>query len=71
MHPHGKPEVHRRHFYHVELLGEAPATWCHLETSGGNKTVPVEFEFFWAKIPDDVPDLHAGQGDLLGEVEVT
>ncbi len=71
MHPYGKAEVHRRRFFHIELLKEAPTTWRHLETSGGTKLVPVEFEFFWARMPNDVPELIAGQGDLLNEVEVT
>ena len=65
----GKIENHRRHYYHLELLGDAPETWRHYEWDrSGSRTVP--FDFFWAKMPDEVPELIAWQGDLLSSVQV-
>jgi 8-oxo-dGTP pyrophosphatase MutT (NUDIX family) len=62
----GRAEVHRRHFFKVELKQETPATWRNLETSGG--TAPAEvFAFRWVPL-NAVPDLAAGQGALLHEV---
>ena len=57
-----RSEVQVRHFYHLALLGEAPDTWQHDEPTPSG---PVTFGFFWAKLPDGVPDLAAGQGELL------
>ena len=62
-----RSEVQVRHFYHLELLGEAPATWQHCESSPEG---PVPFEFFWATLPHGVPHLAAGQGELLSALEV-
>ena len=62
-----RSEVQVRHFYHLELLGEAPATWQHYESTPSGL---IPFEFFWAKLPDGVPELAAGQGELLSTLEV-
>ena len=70
MSPLGKAEIHRRHFYHVSFLGKAPPTWVHCETSGG-RSEPIAFEFFWAELPNGVPDLIAGQGELLAGLDVS
>jgi ADP-ribose pyrophosphatase YjhB (NUDIX family) len=70
MSPFGKAEVHRRHFYQVLFLGEAPSTCVHYETSGG-RSEPIAFEFFWAELPDRVPELIAGQGELLSSLPIS
>ena len=62
-----RSEVHIRHFYHLALLGDAPATWQHCESSPSG---PIPFEFFWAALPNGVPHLAAGQGELLSRLEV-
>ena len=67
----GGDEIQRRHFFHLELEGDAPERWRHFErypSEGG--TEPIEFELFWAGFPDQVPELKAGLGDLLHLVEV-
>ena len=64
MHDFGRDEIQERHFYHLELTGHAPAAWRHQKTSGG-PTAPIEFELWWARMPDEVPELIAGQGEML------
>jgi 8-oxo-dGTP diphosphatase len=62
----GISEVYRRYFFHLECCQETPITWRHFEndpSDGG--TEPIEFEFFWVKFPDEVPELSGGQGELL------
>ena len=59
----GDPQQHR-YFFHLELHGEAATTWRHYETDGG-KSDPIAFEFFWAKLPDAIPELIAGHGQML------
>ena len=62
-----RSEIQVRHFYHLGVLGEAPATWQHYESSPSG---PIPFEFFWATLPNGVPHLAAGQGELLSALEV-
>jgi 8-oxo-dGTP diphosphatase len=64
--PYGKPEVHRRHFYHLEYLHSPPETWRHgeMHPSDGSPA-PIFFDFFWAPLPNQVPELIAGQGEFL------
>lgn len=67
--PYGRNGIERRHFFHLDFCGQAPATWRHFEMqpSDGSEA-PIEFEFFWVRLPDDVPELIAGQGDLLASI---
>ena len=53
-----------RYFFHVELEDEVPASWQHKETNGG-KAEPIVFEFYWVRIPDEIPELIAGHGQML------
>ena len=62
-----RSEMHIRYFYHLALLGEAPATWQHYESAPSG---PIPFEFFWATLPNGVPHLAAGQDELLSRLEV-
>jgi ribosomal-protein-alanine N-acetyltransferase len=62
----GIPEVYRRYFFHLECCQETPITWRHFENDPSDRSPePIEFEFFWAKFPDEVPELSGGQGELL------
>ncbi len=67
MSPYGKAELHRRHYYHLEYRGDTPSTWRHFELG---EFKPIEFELFWVRLPDDVPELAAAQGDFLAELGV-
>jgi ribosomal-protein-alanine N-acetyltransferase len=67
--PYGISEVHRRHFFHLECRQETPITWRHFENDPSDgSTEPIEFEFFWVKFPDEVPELSGGQGELLSKL---
>ena len=68
MSPIGNAEIHRRYYYHLEYKGEAPSVWRHFETGGGT-ALGIEFELYWARLPDDVPDLAAAPGDFLSELD--
>lgn len=64
--PHGRCEVQRRHFFHLVLPGEAPPRWRHFEQHPSDGSPgPIAFEFYWSKLPDGVPELSGGQGELL------
>jgi 8-oxo-dGTP diphosphatase len=67
--PYGRNGIVRQHFFHLEFCGQAPATWRHFEMhpSDGSEA-PIEFAFFWVRLPDEVPELVAGQGDLLASI---
>ena len=65
----GKKEIHHRHFYHLLCGGAPPDLWQHDETSpsdGG--TSPIHFEFFWAEMPDQIPELIADHGFMLSRL---
>jgi 8-oxo-dGTP diphosphatase len=62
----GRPEVGRRHFFHLAFCGKAPARWRHYEKHPSEGSAEsIEFELFWVKFPGEVPELVAGQGALL------
>lgn len=64
--PPGRTQVQRRYFFHVECRQETPSTWRHYEDDPSDgSTEQIEFEFFWARFPDRVPELSGGQGELL------
>ena len=66
----GKDEIHHRHFYHLLCEGDAPDEWQHDETDpsdGG--AFPIRFEFFWATLPSQVPDLICDHGIMLPVLE--
>ena len=68
--PLGQSGIQRRHFFHLVLCGEAPTRWRHYEEyPSDGSSEPIEFEFFWARFPDEVPELAAGQGELLHKLE--
>jgi 8-oxo-dGTP pyrophosphatase MutT (NUDIX family) len=62
----GRDEVHDRFFFHLRCTGEPPECWRHGEFSpseGGLESIP--FDFFWAPLPDGVPELIADMGQML------
>lgn len=65
----GRDEIHHRRFYHLQYTGDAPLTWRHHELHPPDGTTgPITFEFFWARLTDEVLDLHADQGALLPQL---
>ncbi|MCY3801060.1 MAG: NUDIX domain-containing protein [Chloroflexi bacterium] len=70
MSPYGLAEVHRRYYFHLECKGDAPSIWRHFESDpSGCPSKRIEFELYWVRLPDEVPELAGCQGDLLGELD--
>lgn len=70
--PYGRAELHRRFFYHVRCSGHPPDAWRHWErTPSDGSPAPIALDFFWAPLPDGVPELIAGHGALLPELIAT
>ncbi len=70
----GRHELHQRSFYHLRCTGTPPERWRHSEqypsdqvAAGAVHQRPL-FELFWARLPDDVPELIADHGIMLGEL---
>jgi 8-oxo-dGTP diphosphatase len=62
----GLNEIHHRFFFHLRCTGTPPERWRHGEfTPSEGDLEPVPFDFFWAPLPDGVPELIAGHGDLI------
>lgn len=62
----GLDELHHRYFYHLRYIGEPPVTWQHRENEPSDGTgTPIVFEFFWVRLPQDVPALIADHGYFL------
>ena len=65
----GRDELHHRWFYHLRCDDDPPATWRHLElhpSDGPHE--PNVFEFFWARLPGETPELIADQRRLLPQL---
>jgi hypothetical protein len=65
----GRAEVHHRSFFHLRCPGTPPARWQHWEEHPSE--VPGArhlIEFFWARLPNGVPELTTGHGALLPEL---
>lgn len=58
-------EVHHRLYYHLRCGGEPPAAWRHYERFATGVSEPIAFDFFWAVLPDGVPELIADQGMFI------
>lgn len=63
--PFGRAEIHHRYFFHLECTEATPETWQHSDPSPSSGTEEPAFHFFWAHMPDKVPELIAGFGDRL------
>jgi 8-oxo-dGTP pyrophosphatase MutT (NUDIX family) len=66
----GRDEIHHRRFYHLRYDGHPAATWRHEESDPyeGLEVVPIIFEFFWVRLPNDVPPLIADHGLMLPQL---
>jgi len=59
-------EIHHRYFYHLPYAGDPPTTWRHCENDPSDGAAkPIIFEFFWAKLPEGVPELIADHDKFL------
>ena len=67
----GETGIHNRHFYQLFFLGDRKDKWRHFEKSPSvGHPGPIEFEFYWVKFPEDVPELAGDQGVMLHKVRV-
>ncbi len=65
----GKDELHHRRFYHLACPGDPPDSWRHYEEDPSDGSAgPIPFDFSWARLPDEVPELVAGHGALLPQL---
>lgn len=62
----GTLEHTRRYFFHIICNQETPDTWTHMEIDPSvGPPGPIEFEFFWVRMPHDVPELSGNLGAYL------
>jgi 8-oxo-dGTP diphosphatase len=63
--------IQNRHFFQLRFQGDRKDNWHHFEGSPSDgHPGPIEFEFFWVKYPEDVPELAGNQGVMLHKVKV-
>ena len=62
----GRDEIQERFFFHLRCTGDPPDRWRHGEfsPSEGEEAV-IPFDFFWAPLPDGVPELSTDMGQML------
>ena len=61
----GKDELHHRFFFHLACDSEPPERWRQYELDTSDGSPPPLFELCWVPLPDSVPPLIAGHGELL------
>ena len=62
----GVEETQHAWFYHLQCDKTPPDRWLHDETHGGTGD-PIRFELYWVSMPDDIPELIALNGAMLGK----
>ena len=61
-----RDEIHHRHFYHLFYREAPPDQWRHDENHPSDGSpAPIRLEFFWATMPDQIPELIGDQGFML------
>jgi hypothetical protein len=66
--PFGKDELHRRHFFHLPVLGEVAERWRHYERDASDGSGPIAFDFYWVSLAVAVARLAPGHAALLAEL---
>ena len=67
--PYGRNETHRRHFFHLEVSGDLPASWTAWEEHPSDGSpAPIEFRVFWADLCGSLPLLSGELDALLHQV---
>lgn len=63
----GLGELHHCYCYHLVCDGNPPERWIHEEKDPAldPEKKPIPFELFWAPLPDGVPPLGAGLGQMI------
>jgi 8-oxo-dGTP diphosphatase len=61
--------VHHRYYFLLKCAETPPENWVHAEHSASDGTPePIWFEFFWAKLPNQIPELSGGQDYCLNKM---
>lgn len=64
--PHGKQEIHERHYFHLRCAGTPAETWDHWEEHPSEgETCRILFRFGWLSLPDGVPALISDMDEML------
>ena len=64
----GLDEVQHRTYYHLRCSGDPPPVWRHWECDASDGSPPIEFELFWAPLPDGLPQLLPAHAAMLPEL---
>ena len=64
----GLSEIHYRQFFHLRCTQITPETWRNTEADASDGSGPHLFEFFWVKIPDEVPELSGEQNVMISKL---
>lgn len=65
----GVPGITRRYYFHLEFQDETPTSWRNNEKNPSDGSEgPIEFEFTWVKMPDEIPSLSGSLGDKLSKI---
>jgi 8-oxo-dGTP diphosphatase len=66
----GQKGIQHRHFFHLRYVGPFIDGWRHDErTPSDGHPRPIEFEFYWVKFPNEMPELAGEQGVMLHKVK--
>jgi 8-oxo-dGTP pyrophosphatase MutT (NUDIX family) len=66
----GKTEIQYQHFFHLRCTDRFHDVWRHHErTPSDGRPGPFEFEFYWVRLPEDVPELSGKHWILLHKVK--
>lgn len=61
--------IHHRYFFHLKCAEEPSRTWRHYERHGpAAERDPIAFDFFWATLPNEIPELIVDQGQFLPQL---
>ena len=64
--PYGRDEIHRRHFFHLPLRGDAPQRWRHREQDPSvGDSEAIELELYWLPLSEAAICLAHGHAALL------
>lgn len=63
--PLGKPEIHERHFFHLEAKTPVPEAWRHHEQDSSDTPGAIAFDLYWVTLEQAEQELVANHGQLL------
>ena len=67
----GKKGFQHRHFFHLRYAGPIIDVWRHYErTPSDGHPLPIEFEFYWVTMLEEMPELAGEQGLMLHKMKI-